>query len=406
VKTTEKSYKVWLLIGIPLPLLVAWIFLMPWIMHQGNLHPVVIILFCAVVILSIKFRIEKAPHRAYMMIWGPSLLALLLVFAFKLWILYSTHEGGKIKREFDKAHPNIQEVHINLSGKNIWLDPDITVNDAKFSPADELRGNRAEKFINVTRYGRDYYGHDKMSAYSGARLAATFRNIPVYYGPPKSTSPQMMPVVMPSSYPDVSSFIHKLDYADTEAAVTSYQYYYYADRVEVVPALMLSGSAKFTLLENKIPFIEIHLSNLQVRSIVRLEINGQAIAFGDSAWETETANHYCTSRNYDVEMFDTFDAPLKVRWQLAEPNPKWREALVTVPAFKSAKAPMGNVRMNTALLYFQKDGSVLAEREQEIELANDQLAVRSVGPERPLLSTPPCGMASDRWQDKVIRLKE
>ena len=404
--TPEKSYKIWLLVGVPLPLLLAWIFLMPWVMHQGNLHPVIIVLFLAIVILSIKFRIDKAPRHAYMMIWGPSLFALLIVFVVQAWLIYKTYEAEKIKKAFDRKRPNIDEVHINLSGKDIWLNPDITVNDAKFSPADELRANYAEKFISVKRYGRDYYGHDEMSAYSGAHLAKTLRSIPVYFGPPQHTSPRMMPVVMPSSYPDTSSFIHILDYADTDAAVMSYQYYYYADRVEVAPAMVLSGSEKITLLENKIPFTVIHLSNLQSRSIVRLEINGQAIALGDWAWAMETTNGNCTSRNYDIEMFVNFEKPLKVRWQLAEPNPKWHEAMVAIPAFKSAKKPAGNVRLNTALLFFQKDGSVLAEREQEIELANDQLAVRSVGPERPLLTTPPCGMASDRWQDKVIRLKK
>lgn len=339
---------------------------------------------------------------------------MLLVFVFQMPISIEAAEASEDGKAFYIANHHIHEVHINLSGKNIWLDPEITVNDSKWSPDNELRANQPEKFVSVDRYGKDYYGHDRTlaSTYSGARLAESFQRIPVYYAPPETNAPIMMPVVKPSSYPDVSGFLDKFvtfttgtPYAYDAAAVTIYQYYYYADRVEVIPALNLAGSEKLALLKNKIPFVEVHISNLHVRSIARLEINGQAVSHGDSAWKPESLVGGCASRNYDVELFESVDKPLKVRWQFAQPNPKWHEAIVVVPIFKSEKVSMGSVSSDSILFYFQKNGSVVAEREQVIELGNGQMAVRSVGPEAPLLSTPPCGRASDRWTDNVTKLR-
>lgn len=354
-------------------------------------------------ILSIVYWRRQAPARTYLWMWG-SPLAVLLAVA----VIASVHDGIRAGRErsFEMSHPNIREVHVNLSGRSLWLDPESTVNDSK--GAVELPADKPAQFVAFTRYAKPYYGEDRMLAYTGARLAADFREMSVFYGKPDGTPPTMLPVVVrPEAFPDTASFLDKLSFKGGESAVLQYWYYHYPDRIEVVPALDLAGSQSMDLWGTNAPVAGFRLANLTSRPIARLEIDGQALALGEDAVFPETGDgSTCSARNYVTHAVNRLGAPLKVRWQFAQPNAPWQEAVVTVPSFKSGQAPRGRARGSSIELYFQADGSVVAERSQEIDLPGDNFALRTTGPVPALRQAPPCGLAPDRYSEQAVIIRD
>jgi hypothetical protein len=290
----------------------------------------------------------------YVWMWTPT-LAVLLVQA----VLYAVQI--QLKQAIEAAHPIISEMHVNLSGRSLWLDPDEAANGT--NGAVEMPGNDPAKFIAFNRYYDD--NNDKMTAYDAARLADSFREMRVFYGESANTPPTLIPVRQPAAFPDLKTVINHLSFNGGEASVIKYWYYHYLDHVNVVPAISLSGSQSLDLWGSAVALVEFHIANLATQAIARLEIDGQTIDLGFAAFQPERSeNSACTSRNFAAHAINPLDAPLKVRWQLAQANPAWHEATVVVPDFSPGKTPIAVIRSTSVDLYFQADGSVAAERSQ------------------------------------------
>lgn len=354
-------------------------------------------------VLTLIYASRRVAARTYLWMWAPPLVVLVgAALVNELIEMRSRAQADS----FESAHPNVVEVHVNLSGRDLWLDPESAANDS--NGAAVLPAAHPEKFVELTRYAKNFYGEDRMLAYDGGRLAADFRELAVYFGPPASTKPSKLPVLVAAPYPDVGLFVSKLSFRPlNNVSLMKHLYFHYADRVEVAPALSLSGSAAMDLWGTNLPVVDFHLANLAARPLARLEIDGQAIDLGDGAFRPERAEGGdCRSRNFEAHAINRLREPLKVRWQFAQANPPWHEALVNVPVFKSAKGPFGRVRSTSVDLYFQDDGSVVAERSQLIDRASESLAVRSTGPAVALRQPPPCGMAADRFGENVSRVQD
>lgn len=96
----------------------------------------------------------------------------------------------------------------------------------------------------------------------------------------------------------------------------------------------------------------------------------------------------------------------RVRWQFAQPEPRWHEAVVSVPEFRSAKRPAGRVHPTRVDLYFQNGGRVVAERSLEIDLAQEKRTLLTTGPGEPLQRPAPCGMAADFFHGEVAIIRD
>jgi hypothetical protein len=335
---------------------------------------------------------RRAPARAYWLMWGPPFGVLA-----GLWPFIS---GQQISDKlFERAHPNIREVHVNLSGHSLWLDPESTVNDAK--GAGELPGNQPGHFASFTRYAQTYYGKDRMLAYSGSRLAADFTSQRVFPGEPAETAALLRPVVLAAPYPDLARFLSRERISpQDEAGFLVYLYYHYADRVEVAPALRLAGSQAMDLWGQPLPVVSFHLANLRALPLARLEIDGQAIDLGDAAFASESAEgNGCVYRNYEAHAVNALSRPLKVRWQFAQPATPWHEAVVSVPQFDPARRPKGSAQTINVELYFQDDDSVVAERSLAFDQAQQKFALWTTGPAPSLRRPAPCGTAADRYRE-------
>ncbi len=272
-----------------------------------------------------------------------------------------------------------------------------------------------KQFALVTRFSQD--GLEQMQAYDGSRLAKSFTHASIYMkdGPVNNTNWETplvkLPVVQPSSYPDVSQLIKAIaagnsyGYKPTEAGLWEFQYFYYPDRIEVVPALSLSGSDSMTLWGTNLAITGVHIENVMPKPIARIEIDGQALRIGQEPLAKQDEN--CLGRSYVHHVFNRFDKPVKVRWQFLEANPAWHEATVTVPAFTASKPVGWTKREEVVFLYLQADGTVAAQRQLEMmkrnERGHERVGVQTT-PIQPALSQPfICGTAIDRWDVGVPR---
>ncbi|MET3132840.1 hypothetical protein AAKU55_003120 [Oxalobacteraceae bacterium GrIS 1.11] len=341
--------------------------------------------------LSLLVLRKPGAGRALLWMWLPSMVVLAIIAVYVTGARWS----GEL---FQRAHPNIREVHINLSGRTLWLDPESTVNE----PVPAMPAEAPEKFATLTRYSRKYYGQDRMQAYQGARLADGFKQMPVYYGDPGATPPTpptMLPVVA-AAYPDLASFVSKLSFqTGNDAVVAVFLYYHYADRVEVAPSFELSGMDATDLWGQDVPVVNFQFHNLGARPIARVEIDGQAIHFGAGAISATPTGEPCAG--YPAHGINRLTAPLLVRWQYAQANPLWQTAKVALPTFKNAKFGKGKLRFDGVDLYFQDGAGPVAERSQEVDLGGDKVGFRSAG------VVPPAGAACEAWSrynDNVVHL--
>lgn len=356
-----------------------------------------LLLLVTLLVLTVFSIRGREPSQIHAYAWLPSLLVLggaLIVVGIK----EAQHDI------FAKAHPDISEVHVNLSGRYTWV-----LNSDEEMPVPQTQ------FAWVTRFSQN--GLDKMQAYDGSRLAKSFTHAEVHMkdGPVNNTNVATplvkLPVVQPSHYPDVTALIKAIKagndygYTPTEAGLWEFQYFYYPDRIEVVPAITLSGSDRMALWGTDLPITGVHVENTLHKPIARIEIAGQALRIGQAPLAIQDEN--CSRRNYVDYVFNRFDQPVKVRWQFLEPNPAWHEATVTVPAWTS-QAPQGwLIREDVVFLYFQADGSIAAQRQLEMMKHNAQgyerIGVQTTPIQPALSATLMCGTALDRWDEGVPR---
>lgn len=391
------------IVGILAGLVMAGIFLM-FAVRQDSPETIYLGLllagFVAVPLLIVNLVItgvylwNKAAPRTYLMMWVPPVLAMGI-------LPVSEYVSARQRDAFWAENPPIREVHVNLSGRSLWLDPD-EAGDASGGHG-ELAGDKPEQFVPLTRYTG---GKDRMSAYTRGRLQETYREMRIFRGHPGNTAPTLMPVSQTAAFPEVEIFRNLPRFMGKEAGIIEYWYYHYPDRVEVVPALSLSGSHDMDLWGSGLPVVDFHLSNLGNLPIVRLEINGQAIALSDHAFFPETTEYSgCTSRNFSAHAITGLDQALKVRWQLGEVSPPWHEATVPVRGFGPGPA-QGRIRSTSVELYFQKDGSVVAEPSQLIDQPGKKLALRIHADAPPLRQAPPCGRVRERYAEWVQVIRE
>ena len=356
---------------------------------------VALIFLIAVIALTIINIKQKTTFWPYVCLWAPAFLVLI-----GLGMLQHFKE---FKQEsFEQNHPNISELHVNLSSKYLWL----ATNGYDAQPIGR------DQFLENTRYASD--GLENMAEYAGSRLASSFKNMSLYASDTEALEAKTvltLPVIQPSQYPDVASFFKLVEadslvsYKPTEAGLWVYQYYYYDDHIDAVPAINLSGSASMALWGSNLPVVAIHIVNLQAKSLARVEVDGATLALGNSPLPPENDPNACNHRNYTSYIINQFNAPIKVRWQFAEANPQWYEAVVTLPKLNSPKAkPDWSKREDNVFLYFQKNAAVAAQWQQVVTFKDDKLGIRTTAIEPALIEPAPCGNAADSWDETVVRV--
>ncbi|WP_374600413.1 hypothetical protein [Niveibacterium sp.] len=347
-------------------------------------------------VLSVLYLRRNVPSVSHAWIWGPIVIVLSVAFAM--------NGTAEIKRRNAEAdHPRIREIHVNLSGYTIRFDPAGQGVDTRGRI--NIPGDPPGEFVERTRYFAD---DDRMAIYAKARLVPSFREMQVSRESLSAEQVAVLPVSQRAeAFPNIEGFMKYLSFQGSEATVITYWYFHYPDRVDVVPAIDLSGSQTMDLSGHDVSLVEFHIANLGRLPIARLEVDGETLALGSAAIPTEQADgNGCVNRNHAGYAINPLSGAIKVRWQLGQANPAWHEAVVYVPPFRSGERTRGRIRSTSVDLYFESHGKVVAERSQEIDLPLGKMGIRTTGPSRPLASPPPCGYASDRYTEDVVVIQD
>lgn len=280
---------------------------------------------------------------------------------------------------FRSSHPIVTELHVNLTGRTMALDPESD------GSAQSLPGAEPSRFKNLNRDPSMNRRADKMAAYEGALLAPGFNSMKVFYEDRRGAA-SVVPVRVLPMPPAWKQLASKMGSIPSENLV--HVYYHYPDRVDVLSmvesrAVFASAFAKGT------PLVDVFVHNLGSEEIVRLEMNGQPARLTSGIPPASDRCHV-----FPFAAIEIPDAPLILRWQSARANPAWQHATLVVPPFPKAPLDGGSVESHALHVYIKPDGTLAAQREQQLDLGLFKTGKRVSAATPAFATAPECGLAA------------
>ncbi|MGH8464574.1 MAG: hypothetical protein ACRER5_10540 [Pseudomonas sp.] len=361
----------------------------------GPLAIVLVVTWCAYLVRDRG----QMPGRVHALLFVPTLLALLIYPAAQ------SIEQGKYNA-FSASHPAIAETHVNLSGRDLWIDATPYASTSSGAgPTMPLSAREPQRFMAFIRYPSPDSTGAAAGAfpYQGARLSDGI--VQYAYRPDASGAATTLPLKR-LSYPDLTPLFPNL--GKDESSKLRYLYFHYPDHVEVAPALQrLAGMTEQRLdAARQKGLILLKAQNYTPNAIVRLEINGQTLDIGDRAMES-VAPLPAPCHDYAWHVGGAFvdlDKPLTLRWQTLDAPQSWHTATVRVPAFAQPKPVDGESTLARALLYFLPDGTVEGERFVEVHMPKAQLGIRATGIPARATAYASCGSAFSAFNPQTVKL--
>ena len=277
------------------------------------------------------------------------------------------------RRWFNDAHPDIRELHVNFSGRPLWLALGSAQTEAGRWPQMPLQAGNEAKFVAFTRLPLEDEINENRFPYVGSRLREKVHSYAYAEkgedGRPVEARPRPL---MVRPYPDLGWLPSDI----RESKLLVHQYFHYYDHVEVAPGLARLDSSELAALQARLGnVVSFHLSNQYPRGLARLEINGQTLAIGtDSERISEAPCDRSTS--FAGSGLLSIDKPLEVRWQTLDDPARWHEARVSVPAFQGATSRAMQASVRNVRLYFLDNDVLAAEQLQTLtSLGGEQKTV-------------------------------
>jgi hypothetical protein len=290
---------------------------------------------------------DAVDGRVLRWMWLPTVVVLVL------GIAYSA-ATNTLDANYRQEHPSITEVHTNLSGRALWLAPEV--DSHKLEP-----GEARQVWRERTLKDHD----DPMTEYAGRRLAPGLKSITIRTGEPNGATATRVPVaVLPE--PDLKA-LAPLD-SDLGPRLT-YMYFHYPDRVEIAPALDVWRDHLREHPTAHTPLVYIHMHNLAAPAIARLELDGLTVYLQEPAKQASPDTTYCKIPH--AATINRLAASMKVRWQTVGQAPAWNEAVLTLPTLAPPEPAQGTVRQRAVHLFFLPGGAVAAQLAQDIGLPEE-----------------------------------
>lgn len=341
----------------------------------------------------------QVPGRVHAVLFLPTLAALLI------YPISESIEQGKYD-SFSAAHPPIAETHVNLSGKDLWIDTKPYASTwSGAGPDMPLSAREPARFAAFIRYPNPQANASASSAfpYTGARLNDNLERYT--YRVASGETGDSLPLTR-HPYPDVSPLFPIL--GKKEATMLRHLYFHYPDHVEVAPALQrLAGMTEQQLDGKKLKgLVLFKAQNYTPNGIARLEINGRTLDVGDRALAS-VAPLPATCHDFAYPVGGAFldlDQPLTVRWQTIAAPQTWQTATLQVPAFRQPRPMDGESTLLRVQLYFLPDGTVEGERFVEVRQSRDQLAIRATGVPARAAAFAGCGGAFSAFNPQTVKL--
>ncbi len=274
---------------------------------------------------------------------------------------------------------------MNLTGRELRLDPLI----GGHAPTD---GTKPAHFVSFKREPADNRG-DKMAAYRGVLLAPDFKSMPVIYGPSEQGEAVSVPVTVAPLPAAWTPYLPEL--GPLLADRLHHFYYHYPDHVEVASAIDW-GDENTPEPDNGKPATGVYLHNLSGGTVVRVEVNGETLAFYEGLSQLRGGDD-CRIIRSSARLGE--DAKLKVRWQTAQLAGKWNEATASVPNFRTPHPASGTVVSTSVHLFLQPDGGVTVQRTQDYITPKQGKGVRESAALPAFKTAPACGTAAERYPE-------
>lgn len=282
---------------------------------------------------------------------------------------------------YASSHPKVREIHVNLTGRDLRLDP--VIGEPRL-----MEGDAPASFLNTERDPESNRG-DKMAAYRGVLLAPDFKSMPVIYGSAEKGEATLVPVVVAPSPAAWAPFLPQL--GTSLGKVLVHFYYHYPDHVEVASVIEWDDRHEPDR-DNGSPASRVLLHNLTSENIVRLEVNGETVLIYEGL--TPLQGQDC--RVIQSTAVIGAAPKLTVRWQTAQSAPIWSEATAALPSFRTP-IPDTTITPISVHVFLQQDGSAAVQLAQTYEKLYQGGGVRVTEP-LPAFKTPPaCGDADDRY---------
>lgn len=263
------------------------------------------------------------------------------------------------RKWFKEAHPDIRELHVNFSGRPLWLVLGSAQTDSGAWPNMPLQSGTEAKFVSFTRHPQKDEIAEARFPYVGSRLRESGHSYAYAEkdenGRPVAVRPR--PLVL-RPYPSLGWLPSDV----RESKLLVYQYFHYYDHVDVAPGLTRLDSSELTALQARLGnVVSFYLSDQHSQGLARLEVNGQTLVLGvNGEIILEEPCHRLTgfagSALLDIEK------PLTVRWQTLGDPSRWHEARVSVPAFHDTASPAVRAAVRNVRLYFLDNDAVAAEQ--------------------------------------------
>lgn len=294
------------------------------------------------------------------------------------------------RRWFSEAHPDIRELHVNFSGRPLWLAVGSAQTGAGSWPRMPLLSGPEARFAGFIRHPQEDDVNQGRFPYAGSRLGEGEHSYAYAdtdeAGQPVAVRPR--PLLL-RPYPDLGRLPSDL----RESDLLVYQYFHYYDHVDVAPALGRLDASKLDELQGRLGnVVSFYLSDQYPRGLARLEIDGQTLVIGtdnervfEAPWDRRSS--FVGSALLDIQ------APLAVRWQTLDDPARWHEASVSVPAFQGTTSRAMQASVRNVRLYFLDGGVVAAEQ----FLTQNLLG----GDQRTVTTGVPVGVRADRICDNT-----
>ncbi len=315
----------------------------------------------------------------FMVIWLPVAASLAI-------IPVSEHFSRKERSAYASTHPGVNEIHVNLTGRELRLDPAV-------GPHAPMLGKDPAIFLSLKREPVDNR-EDKMTSYRGVLLAPDFKSMPVIYGPPEQGEKVTVPVLVAPPAANWAPFLPELGTSLAEHLV--HYYFHYSDRVEVASAIDWNDGIT---LKNSIAPSTLRIHNLTGETIVRFEVDGETTSF----YEGLTTLREEDCRVHAVKAVLGTDPRLKLRWQTAQSAPKWNEATPTLPSFREPMPEGGNADPASLHMFLLVDVSVTVQRAQPYFTPEGMARVLESAALPAFKTAPLCGTAADRYAPRFAR---
>ncbi len=354
--------------------------------------PLAVVLALCWIVYMVRDK-GQVPGRVHALLLAPTALALAIV-------PVSDSIDRSRQDSFRASNPAIQEVHVNLSGRSVGLDMREASTSSGGARSTMEPGSAEQRmYSSFPRYPGQAAIASGNFPYDGARLKDSVDHYQ-YFNPDGTPGASLPLRRLP--YPDLGKLPSAYPYG--EAGLVVYQYFHYADHVEVAPGIArFSGMTEDRMASARIPGLAIFgLENHTPQTIARVEINGQTYDMGSYAARSLLSQPCDPARGGSPALLD-LERPVQVRWQTMEEPGVWREATLTVPPFSAASRKDSDGGLLRVLLYFLPDGTVAAERYKEIRV-RDELSIRATGLPAAAKPYTGCGGAYYGYNPQTVKL--